>query len=430
MRRALLCLLAWCTPGVGCVREVELEIVPPWSDGVRGVLVLLDRHDGALLERPLRFEGRGPIPLSASVDQPYRIWAETFPAEAPALGDTCELTYVEGEELPAGDAWISAELETGARTAVLEATKIARPLSLKTRCPPRRSRCERLRVLEYRIDGLNGDLYGVSMLGPNEALLGGVGEATFLSSLGIIRDGLYTPVELGAFEDAVGRLDYQPGRGGWMSTLNGNLAALGPDASIRARFALGGREVTTRGDPDQGYALYPGPGHVRRYTPTSTTGVPVGSPDRLRRLVAVGPRLYAHDGSRVLYSDQDGTWSTDTPPGDELGDGEFSVQGERLTLFSPRGIFTRRAPGQAWEPLAAPFPAIFGGWWNDVVFLAVDTNNLVHLHDGYEWCTVVIQSRSDFKAAAFSPDRREAMVAGSNLGAEGAPLLVHLILDE
>jgi hypothetical protein len=414
--------------GFACVDEVRLEIVPPWSEEVVGVVALLDENNTPLLGGPIRFEGRRVIPLETSIEKPYRLWAETFPTGTAELGESCALSHFEGQDLPRGEAWVSPPLDPEDRAASLEATMIPRPIALRSSCTTAPSMCDRLRIVERKVPDVSADLHSAAYLAPGRYLVGGILEGTeHLSVLGLLEDGRLTPIPLGDHVDAFDRISLEPDGTCWASTVNGNLVALDASHQVVARRTLGGKEASSVGDGAI-YAIPPG-GTVRRYTTTATHSTDTGSRRGLVRMIGSNGRLYAHDGVHLdVY--QDGAWRDDVAPSDRLDEGRFSVQGERLTIFTPGGIFTRPTPTADWVPISAPFRTHFGGWWRPNLLVALTDTNQIALYDGRQWCRPILQTSSDLKDLSLSPDGREALIPGSNFSMMGSPLVVELHLDE
>ena len=411
-----------------CVAEVQLEIVPPWPEQVVGVVAVLDENNTPLLARPIRFEGRKAIPVETSVDRAYHLWAETFPAETTELAATCELSHSGGHELPPGEGWVSPSLQPEDRTTSFQATTAPRPIALRSSCLPPPTVCDRLRITERKVPDLSADLHSAAYLGPGRYLVGGIleGEPP-LSVLGLLEEGRLNPSTLGGHVDAVDRISLERDGTSWASTINGNLLALDADRRLIAALPLSGKEASSTGDG--GIYVIASGGTVRRYTTTATLSTETGSRRGLVRLIAGGDRLYAHDGGHLdVY--QNGAWRDDVTPSDQLGQGRMSVQGERLTIFTPDGIFTRPTPRDDWIPISARFRTHFGGWWRPDLLVALTETNQIALYDGRQWCLPVLQTSSDLKGLALSPDGREALVAGSNFSVMGSPLVVELHLDE
>lgn len=411
-----------------CVAEVQLEIVPPWSDQVVGLVTLYDPNNTPLLSGPVRFEGRRAIPLQTSLETPYRLWAETFPMGTAELGPSCALSHSEGQDLPQGEAWLSPPLDPADRTATLEPTMIQRPVALRSSCPAPPTVCDRLRVVESKVPDLSADLHSAVYLAPGRYLVGGILEGPdHLSALGLLDDGRFIPTPLGDHVDAFNRISLEADGTSWASTINGNLVALNAAHQRVAAHTLGGREASSVGDGAI-YAIPPG-GTVHRYTRTSTRSTDTGSRRGLIRMIGAGGRLYAHDGVHLdVY--QDGAWRDDEAPSDALGDGRFSAQGERLTIFTPGGIFTRPTLDAAWIPVSAPFRTHYGAWWRSDLLIALTETNQIALYDGQRWCQAVVQTSSDFKDVALDPEGRVALIPGSNFSMMGSPLVVELHLDE
>lgn len=411
-----------------CVAEVELEIEPPWSDQVVGVVALFDANNNPLLSGPVRFEGRQVIPLETSLEAPYRLWAETFPIGAAELGPSCALSHLDGQELPRGEAWVSPPLAPSDRTTTLEPTMTPRPVALRSSCSAPPTVCDRLRVVERRVPDLSADLHSAVYLAPGRYLVGGILEGSdHLSVLGVLEAGRLRPTPLGGHVDAFARISLEADGSSWASTTNGNLVALNSAHQLVVAHTLGGREASSIGDGAI-YAIPPN-GTVQRYTRTATRSTDTGSRRGLVRMVGSGGRLYAHDGLHLdVY--QDGAWSSDDAPSDTLGDGRLSAQGERLTIFTPDGIFTRPNTDAAWIPISAQFHAHYGAWWGPNLLIALTDTNRIALYDGQRWCQATVQTSSDFKDVAPDPDGRVALIPGSNFAMMGAPLVVELHLDE
>jgi hypothetical protein len=411
-----------------CSGEVSIQIEPAWPEDRDGVMLAIDL-DGQPIGPPIAFHGR-TLPLTwFETNRPFRIWVDTYARDAiPELFDaSCTLGYTGqlGDRLEPGAAYESEVLDPSEpRTTTFGAAIEPRPVEVFLHCPPGPDVCADLSLtdLSPRIDS---DLHAVAVLDDDALLIGGIAEQPRQSFLGRIDpDRSLTTFDLGARSTAILHLAIEPLRA-WAST-SGLVIALGSDGRPSAEVADRIAKQVGYSDTLGLYAL-DRRGQLIRLTDSSTAGIIAGDRVSLQAIAAAPDRIYAHDGAS-LSSWNGSAWAPDGPPASTLADYQIVVQGAKVGLFGPAGVWTRDDPLSEWRAISTPNPVTTDGFWRSWILVSTAVNTL-ELWDGDAWCVVTLPRSSRLNAIAISRDDRRAIAVGSNFDSAGDPLVIELTAD-